>query len=186
MTRPVVDLPHPLSPTRPNVSPRRTSKVIPSTAFTAPTCRRISPRMIGKCFLRPSTCRRMLFSLMNCGHLLRCDLFDIHPTGDLMLMASASQLRILIPAYVDDIRTARSKRTTFRLLEQVGWTTFDAHQASRMSTIDPRQRPEETDGVGVLGIGIQVAHGCPLGHVTRIHHHDALRQPCDDAEIVGN
>src|SRR3972149_10043256 len=101
-----------------------------------------------------------------------------------MLMASAPQLRILIPANVEYKREKRSKRTTFRLLEQVGWTTFDAHQAARMSTIDPRQRPEETDGVGVLGIGIQVAHACPLGPVTRIHHHDPLRQAGDDAEIV--
>ena len=39
MARPVVLLPQPLSPTRPSVSPRLTSKVRPSTAYTAPTLR---------------------------------------------------------------------------------------------------------------------------------------------------
>ena len=32
MQRARVDLPHPVSPTRPSVSPRRTSKLTPSTA----------------------------------------------------------------------------------------------------------------------------------------------------------
>ena len=32
----VTDLPHPDSPTTPNVSPRRTLKFTPSTAFTTP------------------------------------------------------------------------------------------------------------------------------------------------------
>ena len=34
--RPRVDLPHPLSPTRPTLSPRRTSRLTPSTATTGP------------------------------------------------------------------------------------------------------------------------------------------------------
>ena len=42
-SRAVVDLPQPDSPTSPSVSPRRTSKETPSTALTAPTCRRKKP-----------------------------------------------------------------------------------------------------------------------------------------------
>ena len=38
IARPVVLLPQPDSPTRPSVSPLRTSKLIPSTALTVPTC----------------------------------------------------------------------------------------------------------------------------------------------------
>ena len=55
MARPVVDLPQPDSPTRPRVSPRKTSKVRPSTARTAPTLRcTMMPLVIGKWTLRPS------------------------------------------------------------------------------------------------------------------------------------
>src|SRR5664279_3498432 len=57
-TRPIVDLPQPLSPTTPRVSPGRTLKLTPSTAFTAPTVfwNRM-PRLTGKCFSSFSTSR---------------------------------------------------------------------------------------------------------------------------------
>jgi hypothetical protein len=45
---PTVDLPQPDSPTRPSVSPRAMSKLIPSTALMSPTCRRNMPAWIGK------------------------------------------------------------------------------------------------------------------------------------------
>ena len=38
MQRASVDLPQPDSPTMPSVSPSRTEKLTPSTAFTAPIC----------------------------------------------------------------------------------------------------------------------------------------------------
>jgi len=42
----------------PRVSPRRRSKLIPSTARTAPICRwKTTPRVIGKCLTRFSTAR---------------------------------------------------------------------------------------------------------------------------------
>src|SRR4029077_14951467 len=54
--RPVVVLPQPDSPTRPTVSPRRMSKLMPSTARTAaggPLAQ--NPRRTGKCFTRSLT-----------------------------------------------------------------------------------------------------------------------------------
>ena len=58
MTRPAVDLPQPLSPTRPRVSRGWIAKSSPSTARTAPTWRRRTPRMTGKCLVRFSTATR--------------------------------------------------------------------------------------------------------------------------------
>ena len=55
MDLPAVDLPEPLSPTSPRVSPARISNEIPSTANTDPTRRRSSPPCTGKCFLRSRT-----------------------------------------------------------------------------------------------------------------------------------
>src|SRR5271167_1430871 len=58
MHRPVVVLPQPLSPTSPKVSPRRTVKSIPSTAFTSPTFRLTTmPSVTGKCIRKPLTSR---------------------------------------------------------------------------------------------------------------------------------
>src|SRR4051794_35330773 len=63
--RPVVDLPQPDSPTRPRLSPSATWKSSPSTAWTAPTVRRIGkPPLTGKCLVRPETSRRGLVLLM--------------------------------------------------------------------------------------------------------------------------
>ena len=53
ISRPVVVLPQPDSPTSDSVSPRSTSKSRPSTARTAPTWRCRSPRRTGKCFSSP-------------------------------------------------------------------------------------------------------------------------------------
>ena len=54
ISRPVVVLPQPDSPTSDSVSPRSTSKSSPSTARTAPTWRCSSPRRTGKCFSSPA------------------------------------------------------------------------------------------------------------------------------------
>ena len=53
--RPVVVFPHPDSPTRASVSPRRSSKLTPSTARTWPTVRPSNPLVMGKCFTRSVT-----------------------------------------------------------------------------------------------------------------------------------
>ena len=55
ISRAVVDLPQPDSPTIPSVSPRRTSNDTPSTARTAPTWRWSRPWRIGKCLTRSRT-----------------------------------------------------------------------------------------------------------------------------------
>ena len=56
MSRPVVDLPQPDSPTRPSEPPRGTSNETPSTACTWPIVRRTSPEdFTGKYIFRLST-----------------------------------------------------------------------------------------------------------------------------------
>ena len=58
MQRTSVDLPQPDSPTIPSVSPSRSEKETPSTAFTvAISFWNTIPRVIGKCFFRSSTTR---------------------------------------------------------------------------------------------------------------------------------
>ena len=54
-SRPTVVLPQPDSPTRPSVSPRRISKLTPSTAWTDPTVRCRMPPLTGKCLTRSRT-----------------------------------------------------------------------------------------------------------------------------------
>ena len=64
IVRPIVDLPHPDSPTRPIVVPRLIANDTPSTAFTLPTVILKKLLLIGKYFFRFLTTRRLsgLFS----------------------------------------------------------------------------------------------------------------------------
>src|SRR5262249_46795311 len=55
ISRAVVDLPQPDSPTMPSVSPRLTVRLTPSTACTTPFVREKTPCLTGKYFVRFST-----------------------------------------------------------------------------------------------------------------------------------
>src|SRR5262245_60765774 len=72
MDRPVVDLPHPDSPTRPRVSPAMMVKVTSSTACTRATSFENSPPRMGKYFLRFLTVKSsaMAASVQEAGHLV--------------------------------------------------------------------------------------------------------------------
>src|SRR5215475_4066080 len=64
--RPIVDLPHPDSPTNPKVSPLLMLKLTSSTAFTTTSPAPNSPALVGKYFLRLFTSIRLpLFSIDN-------------------------------------------------------------------------------------------------------------------------
>src|SRR6266516_7425950 len=65
--RPKVVFPHPLSPTRASVSPRRTNRSTPSTVLTCAIVRRRMPPFTGKYLRRPSAATRMSFSACGAG-----------------------------------------------------------------------------------------------------------------------
>src|SRR5215475_782354 len=88
--RPVVDLPHPDSPTRPRVSPAMMSKVTSSTACTRATSLEKRPPRMGKYFLRFLTDRSsaMAASIQEAGHLVagpdfleRRSVLEVHGLG---------------------------------------------------------------------------------------------------------
>src|SRR3972149_552088 len=70
-TRPTVVLPHPDSPTRPSVSPRRTSNVTPSTALTQPTVRWRMP--LDARFVEPAADLMAGLDLLEVGPALEAD-----------------------------------------------------------------------------------------------------------------
>src|SRR6266567_450521 len=83
MQRARVDLPHPVSPTRPRVLPRRTVSDTPSTACTCATARRTRPPpRTGKYFTRLST--RTSTSSSTPGPVTNGSA-DVSPTGLIMM-----------------------------------------------------------------------------------------------------
>src|SRR5690554_651986 len=105
--RAAVDLPQPDSPTRPSVSPRRRSKLMPSTALTSPTWRRnTTPWRSGKYFLRSRTSR--MFSVFASG--IEGDLLVVVAATD-PARADVVRRRVLGETVVATERTARVERT---------------------------------------------------------------------------
>src|ERR1700679_3048813 len=87
INRESVDLPHPLSPTRPRVSPRRNVKLTPATALTlAP----FAPR-VRKAFVRLSTWRSRSDKGQLCFH---------QHAGSLMIRGDRTERLVLPPADV--------------------------------------------------------------------------------------
>src|SRR5262245_41989286 len=117
--RPVVLLPHPDSPTRPRVSPRRTSNEMPSTAFTLPTWRRTTaPAMTGKWTFRSFTSRTVSGAELG-----------MEKTGGQMVGSARHQRRALAAADVGGAAAARREGAARRQVGEVGRRALDRHQA---------------------------------------------------------
>src|SRR5215216_1420945 len=130
MARPVVDLPHPDSPTRPSVSPGLTWNEMPSTAWTAPTLRwKMIPRVSGKCITRLLTVRSdspapLLFApfAATCGSALCV------AAGEALSGLDAAMDRLPLDRVGVEIRRCAGKKRIVRIEHAVS-TRYDRLQA---------------------------------------------------------
>src|SRR5688572_24476916 len=123
MASPVVLLPQPDSPTRPKVSPRRTSNDTPSTAFTLPTWRRMTaPAMTGKWTFRSLTSRTISVPVVSGAEL------GMEMAGREMIGSAPHQHRALA-ADVGGAPAARREGAARRQVGEVGRRALDRHQA---------------------------------------------------------
>src|SRR5712691_9059488 len=113
MVLPRVDLPQPLSPTRPKVSPACTVKSTPSTAVSQPTVRLGKPRAMGKCFVRPLTS-----SMAGIGALSREEMTTYPMVGQ-----DFQRRRLVLPTQRYGELTARMKAAS------LGWINERRHHA---------------------------------------------------------
>ena len=117
MARPVVDLPQPLSPTRPSVSPLKTVErdAVYSLDITHMPLKD-DPLGDGEIHLEILDTDEHLF----CGHLYRLPLMNIHPAGDLVVsLADVAERRIGIEALWLVVSAARVK-TGIRAARRAG------------------------------------------------------------------
>src|SRR5215211_2730021 len=119
MARPVVLLPQPDSPTRPKVSPRRTSNDTPSTAFTLPTWRRTTaPAITGKWTFRSLTSRTVSGAELG-----------MEMAGGQMVGSAFNQQGTMVAAEVDGAPAARGEGAARRQVGEIGRRALDRHQA---------------------------------------------------------
>ena len=180
--RPVVDLPQPDSPTSASVSPRAISKLTSSTARTSPTSlRRTTPRVIGKCFTRPSTCRTGLRIVS----LMPPSSTGAFQQATLMARPDVAQRRRLGGAAPVGERAARREAAALGLAVGAGHRALDGREPLAVD-VEARDRAQQADRVGVLRIGEQRRDRRALDDLAGVHHHHVVGELGDHAEIVGD
>src|SRR5690348_7852358 len=181
MQRPVVVLPQPDSPTRPSVSPRRTVKLTPSTAFTAAAGAANMPPPTGKCLTRFSTSSSA--SLMRGFHRLRLAELGRYPAGRSMTRRQRLERRC-VAAALDAIGAARREGAAGRKTREVGGLPLDRIEARAARLVEPRHRAQQAERVRVARVCIELRRARLLHDAARIHDVDAIRVARHDAEVV--
>src|ERR1700722_17691386 len=88
-------------------------------------------------------------------------------------------------ADVADKGTPRGEAATLRRLGYVPNHALDGSER-RGPPVEPRDRTEQADGVGMLGTSEQLIDRGTLDYLAGIHHRDLVADLGDDAEIVGD
>src|SRR5262249_32952059 len=183
MARPVVDLPQPLSPTSPSVSPRAMWKVTSSTARTQPLRRwNSSPCVMGKYILSPRTSSSGAWPFSaactaagsSASLAIQLHLTHVHPAGHPVAVCHRLEARVLCLGVFDGVRAAGSKRAPRGQVDQVRRHPLDRDQALASRLVHARDGAQESQGVWVPWIGEEVLRGSLLDDVPRVHHGDAV------------
>src|SRR5262245_17111487 len=208
ISRPSVLLPQPDSPTRPRHSPRRISKLTPSTAFTD------VPRRAGKCLTTSSTrtsasadavpptgsgsatgraLRRQAVHArgrtrphvqqVGRAHLLVGPLHR-HPAGGLVALADPLQGRLVPEAAVEPERAAGVEAAAQGRADQVRRQALDRAQPLVAERVHPRDRAQERPRVRVLRPLEDVVHRSLLHDLPGVHDQDPIAETGDHAQVV--
>src|SRR5712691_5190733 len=145
MDRASVDLPEPVSPTTPRVSPGHTSNETPETACTVPV---IGPLVVRNSCTRSLTWRRGAV-LAGMGHLHGV------PAGPAVAGLVLGQRRRGGPAVVGGAAAAGRERAAWRGGGPVGRTAADHRERGVRGPLEPRDRLEQGLGVGHPDAGEQ-------------------------------
>ncbi len=198
MTRPVVDLPDPDSPTIPRVSLRRSSKLTPSTARFTPTGLRTRPPLsTGKCFVRSRT-RSTTSPGGSAGRAppvsnsspepspLRLDLGGEVARRRVLAARGGDQRRLLDVAAVAPDRAARRERAARGEPDELRRPPGDRRERLARAGVDPRQRAEQADRVRHARPVVEVVDVPDLDRPPGVHHQHPVGDAGDHAEVVGD
>src|SRR5579864_2597263 len=132
IARPTVVFPQPDSPTSPSVSPRPSVNDTPSTAPTAPTCRRSTPPKTGKRTWRSWTSR--MESMWSAG---------IQVTAHDMFRRHLDERGFRVSAGLEALRATRHKLAAGWKMEDVRYVAGNDGEPLRFDTVDARNRAEQ-------------------------------------------
>src|SRR5215467_13680905 len=160
MQRPVVDLPHPDSPTSPKVSPALSSKLTPLTACTRSTSREKTPPLMTKFFTRSFT--------RSSGSLIAS--LSLKHARDLVAGRDLAQRRRRLKADCAHERTARREAAAGQRIERTWHDAGDRLEAclARSRRIDTRDRTDQALRIGVSRLREQRADRRLLDHLAGV------------------
>src|SRR5215471_10015903 len=173
MVLPRVDLPQPLSPTSPKVSPGCTVKFTPSTALSQPTVRLGKPRVMGKCFIRPLTS-----SMAGIGGLCREEM-TTHP-----VIGQDFQCRwpVLLTPWNNEL-TAGMKAAAMGWIDE---RRDHPRNPPHVTLLTLRQALQQFRGIGMRRMPKSRSCRGHFSFLPGIHHHYPVAELGDDSQIVGN
>src|SRR5262245_15697820 len=190
MQRPVVVLPQPDSPTSPSVSPRRSSKLTPSTARTRPEWPPKSPPATRKCFTRFRTSRSEGPSFTSGpGDAPRqgaVEVGGLPARAHVSAAAHRAKRRRLGDAALDAEGAARREGAAGREPREIRWLALDRVQARAARLVQTRHRAQQAERVGMARIGVDLARRAALDDAPGVHHVHSIGVSRDDAEVVGD
>src|SRR5690606_13714451 len=189
ISRPVVDLPQPLSPTNPSVSPGLVWKLLLSTALTEPNWReKMIPFVMGKCLTRFLTSKRGAAACAwpISAHLLLDDLkVRMLEARGQMPAAHVHQRRLVQLADGLGVAAPGVEPAPFRHVEGAGHDALDGLQPLLIG-VQARQGAQEPFRVRVLRVAEQRPDVGPLHDLASVHDDDLVHHLRDDAQIVGD
>src|SRR5579883_1574590 len=169
-------LPQPDSPTRPKVSPTRTSNETSSTARSR-TGRLRKPPPTGKNFFRLRTLRIGAASVAAAVLMLAGCCMAAFPSLDV----SGGGGRLFDTGCRTDL--AREPAAA-RWGEQIGWRALDRDQPIAHARPEPRHRTQQAGGIGMQGALEDGVGARLLDHVASVHDDHALADLRYHAEVV--
>src|SRR3990170_1927553 len=196
MQRPVVDLPQPLSPTSPRVSPRRMENVTPSTAFTSAILRwKMMPAVTWKYIFssRMSTKKSPFLAVVYLTVVWASGLIglgpplpDIYPAGGVVLLVDQHERGRLFTAAVDVVGAAGIERAAAGHVHHVGRQPLDRDQLVFLGLVQSGHGLEQAQGVGMPRGAVDGAGVSRLHDLTGVHHVHTVRITRHHAQVVGN
>src|SRR5450631_50632 len=186
--RAVVVFPQPLSPTRDSVSPRFTTKLTPSTAFTWPTVFWSRPLRIGKYFLSPLTSRSTDLAGAAKPFVILVRLSSlVEKTAYLSSLADSLKLWNLgVAAAGNGGNATGMEGTTGRPVERMGHRPADGRKLQPRHGLDAWNGLQQSLRIRVLRVVKDVIDAASLDHSAQVHDHHVVGHLRHHAEVVGD
>ena len=106
--------------------------------------------------------------------------------GHLAPLTAVHQFRLLLKALLLGPLAPGGEGAALGRIGHVGGEALDGFQPLGLSGFQQRYRPDQSDGIGVMGVEQQIPLGGALHAAAGVHHEDVVGKLGDHTEVVGD